>query len=64
MFIEEIKCQREIVDLVPHVEEANSMSIALDKKVKFEVVLVSPEARGEYGGQLKVISQAYILEIS
>lgn len=29
---EEIACQSELVDLLPHIEEANTISIALDKK--------------------------------
>ena len=54
MLTEEIQCQNELVDLVPAVEEANSMSIVLDKKVKFEVMVVKAEARGEYCGKVKV----------
>ena len=39
---------------MPGISEANSMSIELDKKVKFEVIVVSAELRGEYNGKIKV----------
>jgi hypothetical protein len=42
---DEIKCQSELVDLMPAVEEANSISIALDKKVLFSILPVSAAAR-------------------
>ena len=42
---EEIKCQSELVDLMPAVEEANSISIALDKKILFSILPVSAAAR-------------------
>ena len=42
------------MEILPAVEEANSISEELDKKKKFEVVLVSPEARGEIGGRMQV----------
>jgi hypothetical protein len=32
------------------------MSIVLDKKIKFEVLVVKAEARGEYCGTVKVTS--------
>ena len=44
------------MEILPAVEEANSISEELDKKKKFEVVLVSPEARGEIGGRMQVKS--------
>ena len=50
---EEIQCQGELVDLIPQVEEANSISIVLDKKVKFEALVVSSAARGDFGGKMK-----------
>jgi hypothetical protein len=39
---------------MPAINEANSMSIELDRKVKFEVIIVSADLRGEYYGKLKV----------
>ncbi len=45
ILIDEIKCQSELVDLMPAVEEANSISIALDKKVLFSILPVSAAAR-------------------
>ena len=39
---------------MPAINEANSMSIELDRKIKFEVIIVSSELRGEYDETLKV----------
>ena len=39
---------------MPAVEEANSISILLDKKMKYEVMVVKAETRGEYCGKVKV----------
>ena len=46
--------QEDLIEMLPAVEEANSISEELDKKKKFEVILVSPEARGELKGRTKV----------
>lgn len=46
--------QEEIVELMPSVENANSISEDLDKKMKFELMMVSPEARGELTGRTQV----------
>ena len=35
--------QQELIGLLPCVEEANGISAELDKRVKFEIVLVSPQ---------------------
>ena len=51
---EELQCQGELVDLIPRIDEANSMSVQLDKKVMYEVMVVSAEARGEYDGKVRV----------
>lgn len=51
---EEIQCQAELIDLIPHVEEANAVSIALDKKVLFSALPVSADARGSNDGKFKV----------
>ena len=50
---EEIKCQSELVDLIPAVEEANSISTALDKKVFFSILPVSAAARGDVDGSFQ-----------
>ena len=44
--------------MLPAVEEANSISEELNRKKKFEVMLVSPEARGELKGRTKVRASA------
>jgi kinesin family protein 1 len=65
MTSDEIACQSELVDLVPAIEEANMMSISLDKKVIFSALPVSAEARGEYDGKHKafVIVKNYLMNL-
>lgn len=46
--------QEDLVEMMPAIEEANSISEDLDEKKKFELMLVSPEARGELKGRTKV----------
>jgi len=48
---EEILLQEDLLKLLPMINEANAMSEELDKKVSFEPVLVSPQARGEKDGR-------------
>lgn len=43
--IDEIQCQNELLDLLPAIEEANQISIMLDKKVMFKAIAVSAQAR-------------------
>jgi hypothetical protein len=43
--LEQLQCQADLIDLLPAIEEANAISIALDKKVKFSALAVSPDAR-------------------
>ena len=47
--------QEDLVDMLPAIDEVNSISEELDKKKKFEVMLISAEARGELKGRTKVI---------
>lgn len=42
---DEIQCQNEMLDLLPAIEEANQISITLDKKVMFKAIAVSAQAR-------------------
>lgn len=42
---EQLKCQTEIIDLLPSIDEANTLSIEMDKKVKFTGMILTPEAR-------------------
>lgn len=44
----------DMLELIPAIEEANSISEELDKKMKFELMVVSPEARGEIHGRTEV----------
>ncbi len=43
----------EMMDLMPQIDEANLMSITLDKKVKFTALAVSSASRGDYDPQAK-----------
>ena len=40
--------------LPPQVEELNNISDELDKKIHFEIIMITPEKRGEVGGNTKV----------
>ena len=42
-----------MIDLLPAIEEANHISIAMDKKIKYTALPVSAEARGDYDGKYK-----------
>lgn len=54
--------QEEMVKAVPAVQQANSISEELDKKLKFEIVVVSPEGRGETKGRSIVMVKVTHLE--
>ncbi|XP_071941853.1 kinesin-like protein KIF28P [Antedon mediterranea] len=59
---EEMLLQEDLVDLIPAVEEANTISEELDKKVKFEIVVISPKARGLTHGRTEVCVKMRNLE--
>ncbi|XP_064610663.1 kinesin-like protein KIF28 isoform X2 [Liolophura sinensis] len=52
----------DMLELIPAIEEANSISEELDKKMKFELMVVSPEARGEIHGRTEVMVRVVHLE--
>lgn len=56
--------QEDIADMLPGIEEANAISAELDKKKKFEMVMVSPEARGELKGRKQVAYGTHISHTS
>lgn len=47
--------QQDLLEIMPGVEEANSISEALEKRKRFDLVIVSPEARGEMSGRTEVM---------
>lgn len=51
---EDLLVQEDLADLLPHVEQANDISQELDKKVEFELVVLSPQARGKHSGNKEV----------
>ncbi len=46
--------QEDLIDTMPAVEEANSISEELDKKVKFEIILISPQMLGKMQSKCEV----------
>ncbi len=52
---DQIISQSELVELLPHIEEANNISIALDKKVKYTAYPVPAAIRGEYDNKVKIL---------
>lgn len=51
----------ELIDILPHIEEANEFSKVLDKKVKFSAMAVSSASRGDYNNHSKVNIQTVFL---
>eukprot|EP00795_Rhopilema_esculentum_P014434 gene14434-5491_t len=51
---EDLLVQEDLADLLPHVEQANDISQELDKKVEFELVILSAQARGKHSGNKEV----------
>ena len=47
--------QQNLIEVLPAVEEANSISEALSKGKRFDMVVTSPEARGEMKGHTEVM---------
>lgn len=52
--------QDELLEVMPAVEEANSISEELDKKVKFEIVVVAPQILGKNHGNSEVSSTDFL----
>ncbi|XP_078571290.1 kinesin-like protein KIF28 isoform X3 [Branchiostoma floridae x Branchiostoma japonicum] len=50
----EMLLQEDLIAMMPMVNEANAMSEELDKKCRFEIALVSPQARGLKEGRTEV----------
>ena len=48
--------QEDLIDVMPAVEEANSISEELDKRVKFEIILISPQMLGKMQNKVEVMS--------
>ena len=51
---DDILLQEDLVELMPMVLEANAISEELNKKMFFEIALVSPQARGLKDGRTEV----------
>lgn len=53
-FTEDLLLQEDLIQIWPMINEANAMSEELDKKVKFEIILIAPQARGKKEGRTEV----------
>jgi hypothetical protein len=51
---DEIACINDLIDLLPSIEEANQMSILLDRKMKYEALILNPIVVGEVNAKPKV----------
>lgn len=51
---DDLLLQQELVEMMPHVNEANAMSEELKKKIRFEIVLISPQSQGLSHGRTEV----------
>lgn len=59
----ELMLEEELIALFPAVYRANAMAKELKRDVNFEIVLVSPEARGLDDGMTEVFSIMSILSL-
>ncbi|KAF0296590.1 Kinesin-like protein KIF28P [Amphibalanus amphitrite] len=50
----QVQLQEDLLELMPGVETANSISEELDKRCKFEILLVSPQMMGKTSGNTEV----------
>ena len=46
--------QEDLIQIMPMVNEANAISEELDKKMLYEIALISPQARGVKDGRTEV----------
>lgn len=52
---DELQCINELIDLMPLVEEANQMSILLDKKMRYDLMILNPLVIGDPHSKPRVI---------
>lgn len=52
--IETALLNKDLLEVLPGVEEANAISEELDKKCKFEIMLLSPQWLGKTSGRTEV----------
>lgn len=60
---EEIACLNELIDLMPAVDEANQMSILLDRKIKYQAIILNPIVIGDPHSKAKVFLDTCYLRI-
>ena len=56
---DEIACLNELIDLIPNIEEANQMSILLDKKIIYKAIILNPLLVGETHTKIRVFMREY-----
>ena len=54
VFPDDLLLQEDLIQIWPMISEANAMSEELDKKVKFEIALIAPVAKGKKDGRTEV----------
>lgn len=52
---EEQACINQLIDLMPYIEEANQMSIILDKKMKYQPLILNPIVIGDPYSKIKPV---------
>lgn len=52
---DEIACINELIDLLPNIEEANQMSILLDKKIIYKAAILHPLLVGDIIGKIRPV---------
>ena len=50
---EDIVCIIEVIDLMPNIEEANQMSIMLDKKMMYKLIILNSNVLGDPAGKVQ-----------
>ncbi|KAL4221955.1 hypothetical protein ACF0H5_018006 [Mactra antiquata] len=60
--VNDLLLQEDLVKLLPMVGEASAMAEELGKGVKFEITLVSPQARGQKSGKTEVMVKMIALD--
>ncbi len=54
IFPDDLLLQEDLLQIWPMIGEANAMSEEMEKKCKFEIALISPQARGLKHGRTEV----------
>ena len=64
MLSDDLLLQDDLLRIWPMVAEANAISEELNKKCKFEITLVAPQARGKDEGRTEVSTDNMMINVS